>query len=56
MQQVNSFEIPTRPLLFPENQRFKNKMIYYAHHCKTKCVTSQDSTNALIYFSKKKMY
>jgi hypothetical protein len=35
MQQVitGSFQIPTRHLLFPENQRFKNKMIDYAHHC-----------------------
>jgi hypothetical protein len=24
--------IPSRPLLSPENPRFKNKMIDYAHH------------------------
>jgi hypothetical protein len=47
---------------FPENQRDKNKMIYYAHH--RKCVTShvlispQDSINFLIYsiLVKKKQY
>jgi hypothetical protein len=26
-QQVTSFQIPTRILLFPENQRYKNKII-----------------------------
>ncbi len=42
---------------FPENQRVKNKMIYYAHH--RKCVTSlgldiADSINFLIHIIKKK--
>ncbi len=62
MQQVTSFQIPTIPLLFPRNQRVKNKMIYYAHH--RKCVTSHGldiaaRINFLIHtvcISKKKKY
>ncbi len=35
MEQVISFQIPPRPLLyfFPENQRFNSKMVDYVHHC-----------------------
>ena len=30
--QIHVSQIPKRPLLFPENQRCKNKIIEYAHH------------------------
>jgi hypothetical protein len=32
MQQVISFQLPTRPF-FPKKSTFKNKMIDFAHHC-----------------------
>jgi hypothetical protein len=33
MQQVTSFEFKRDLHFFPENERFKNEMIDYAHHC-----------------------